>query len=213
VATRLELYCEASKGGYAILMTANTTRAHLFINGNDSAGCPEGRGYVDLGTDNRIDGSAINTATFKSLSCSIPGTNVAGNYMAVAGGRAGAGATAHAGGDLNLYGGGAYGTAGDVAGGAVRIRGGEHTGTARNGNINIVTTEGANVTTCIVGDLAYGSQVSTALEVQSTTQALLLSRMTTTQRDLMTPLNGMLIYNTTTNKFEGYENGSWTSLI
>lgn len=42
---------------------------------------------------------------------------------------------------------------------------------------------------------------------------LLLNRITTTQRGLLTPVNGMLIYNTTAGKFQGYEAGVWTNLI
>lgn len=36
---------------------------------------------------------------------------------------------------------------------------------------------------------------------------------TTTERDALTAANGMVIYNTTDNKFQGYENGSWANLI
>ena len=54
---------------------------------------------------------------------------------------------------------------------------------------------------------------SAILDITSTTGALLLSRMTTAQRDALTAVNGMLIYNSTDNKFQGYENGSWTNLI
>ena len=36
---------------------------------------------------------------------------------------------------------------------------------------------------------------------------------TTTERDALTAANGMVIYNTTDNKFQGYENGAWTNLI
>ena len=37
--------------------------------------------------------------------------------------------------------------------------------------------------------------------------------LTTTQRDALSASNGMLVYNTSTNKFQGYENGSWSNLI
>ena len=42
---------------------------------------------------------------------------------------------------------------------------------------------------------------------------LLLGNMTTTQRDALTAANGMIVYNTTANKFQGYENGAWANLI
>ena len=42
---------------------------------------------------------------------------------------------------------------------------------------------------------------------------LLLGNMTTTERDALTAANGMIIYNTTDNKFQGYENGAWVNLI
>jgi hypothetical protein len=42
---------------------------------------------------------------------------------------------------------------------------------------------------------------------------VLLGRLTTTERDALTAVNGMILYNTTLNKFQGYENGAWVSLI
>lgn len=42
---------------------------------------------------------------------------------------------------------------------------------------------------------------------------LLLGNMTTTERNALTAANGMIIYNTTDNKFQGYENGAWANLI
>tara|TARA_B110000305_G_scaffold118267_1_gene132813 strand:+ start:250 stop:1464 length:1215 start_codon:yes stop_codon:yes gene_type:complete len=41
----------------------------------------------------------------------------------------------------------------------------------------------------------------------------LLGRLTTTQRDALTAVNGMILYNSTDNKFQGYENGAWVNLI
>tara|TARA_R110001583_G_scaffold150370_1_gene302406 strand:- start:3555 stop:3782 length:228 start_codon:yes stop_codon:yes gene_type:complete len=41
---------------------------------------------------------------------------------------------------------------------------------------------------------------------------LKLNGITTTQRNALTAANGMLIYNSTDNKFQGYQGGSWTNL-
>lgn len=59
---------------------------------------------------------------------------------------------------------------------------------------------------------ANGSEVSAALEVQSTLGALLLPRMTTAERDALNAYNGMMIYNTTTNDTNFYEDGGWVSI-
>lgn len=39
----------------------------------------------------------------------------------------------------------------------------------------------------------------------------LIPSLTTSQRDALTVANGLLIYNSTLNKFQGYENSAWTS--
>tara|TARA_A100001388_G_scaffold13897_1_gene9419 strand:+ start:6665 stop:7747 length:1083 start_codon:yes stop_codon:yes gene_type:complete len=45
------------------------------------------------------------------------------------------------------------------------------------------------------------------------TGSMLMGNLTTTERDALTAANGMIIYNTTLNKFQGYENGAWANLI
>lgn len=54
---------------------------------------------------------------------------------------------------------------------------------------------------------------SAILDLSSTLGALLIPRMTTAQKLALTPVNGMIVYDSTLNKFQGYEAGVWTSFI
>ncbi len=61
----------------------------------------------------------------------------------------------------------------------------------------------------LTGNLVVGATSATgtsaALEVKSTTQGLLLPRLTTAQRDaISSPVEGLVVYNTTAGKFQGY---------
>lgn len=53
---------------------------------------------------------------------------------------------------------------------------------------------------------------SALLDLSSTTGALLVPRMTTAQRDALTAVDGMVIYNTTTTVLECREAGAWVNL-
>jgi len=55
-------------------------------------------------------------------------------------------------------------------------------------------------------------QINNGLTITSTTAALTVPRMTTTQRDALTAAVGMIIYNTTDSKFQGYAGSSWVNL-
>lgn len=58
--------------------------------------------------------------------------------------------------------------------------------------------------------LVGGVRVAAILELQSTTGAFLLPRMTTTQRNALAPLaNGMMVYDSTANDTYAYEAGAW----
>ena len=68
----------------------------------------------------------------------------------------------------------------------------------------------------LVGAVMVGADASPAtsaiLELQTTTGAFLPTRLTTTQRNAMTPVDGMIIYNTTTGVTEAREGGAWVNL-
>jgi len=63
-----------------------------------------------------------------------------------------------------------------------------------------------------VGIGTVSPAVSALLELASTTGALLITRLTTTQRDALTPVDGMIIYNSTTSKLQGYEASAWRDI-
>ena len=57
---------------------------------------------------------------------------------------------------------------------------------------------------------AAGTEVATmAASKTAFATAVQLASLTTTQRNALTAANGMVIYNTTTSKFQGYAGGSW----
>lgn len=58
--------------------------------------------------------------------------------------------------------------------------------------------------------LSATQEASAQLQGDSTTQGWLPPRMTSTQRDAITAVAGLIIYNTTTGKHEGY-NGTWNA--
>ena len=61
-----------------------------------------------------------------------------------------------------------------------------------------------------IGNGSTAANASSILDLTSTTKGLLLPRMTTTQVNaIVTPANGLLVYNTTIDHFCGYQAGAW----
>ncbi len=65
----------------------------------------------------------------------------------------------------------------------------------------------------VIGSSDTPTNSSCGLEIASTTKAFVVSRMSSTDITALTATNGMIVYDTTTNKFRGYENGAWANLI
>ena len=90
------------------------------------------------------------------------------------------------------------------------------------GNIVIGTTPDNGVTNNLISinkDGNLGVNILTPTEKLDvvgnikTSGFVQFGSLTTTERNALTPANGMVIYNSTDNKFQGYENGGWANLI
>lgn len=137
------------------------------------------------------------------------GPNIAGAGVAFGGGKAGSGASGMSGGNAQLFGGDAAGTTGNGNGGDVFIYGGTPVNSGRYGYVLI---DSAGNSTTVIG-ASSPTTLGAILELQSTTKAFLLPRMTTAQRDaIVNPQNGMMIYNTSTGFCEARRTGTWASI-
>jgi hypothetical protein len=63
-----------------------------------------------------------------------------------------------------------------------------------------------------VGIRTSSPATSATLEIAGTTGALLVPRLTTTERNALTAANGMILYNTTDNQMQARVNGAWVAL-
>jgi len=62
-----------------------------------------------------------------------------------------------------------------------------------------------------IGDLSDPT-TDASLDLKASDKALLFNRLTTTERDALTPTEGMGIFNTTTLQLENYDGTSWTAM-
>jgi len=88
--------------------------------------------------------------------------------------------------------------------------------TARSIIVNDIILQGSlstqgSVTPEIISDNEINLDAGTRIDLIR--GPIRMARFTTADRDLLLAQNGDIIYNTTTNKFQGYENGSWADLI
>ena len=63
--------------------------------------------------------------------------------------------------------------------------------------------------------LAIGNEtpnIEASLDIGTTAGPILLPRYTSSQRDAISAVDGMMIYNTTTSGFQGYAAGAWVNL-
>lgn len=80
-------------------------------------------------------------------------------------------------------------------------------GTFTNTNL-FVTLKNGNLG---IGNVNPQSKVDVTGDIKAT-GFIQFGSLTTSERNNLTPVNGMIIYNTTDNKFQGYQNGAWINI-
>jgi len=78
------------------------------------------------------------------------------------------------------------------------------------GSIQVGLPSTVQITTAL--GIGGAPATSAGIELSSTTKAVLNSRMNTTERDALTAVDGMILYNTSTLQMEGRVNGAWINL-
>ena len=62
------------------------------------------------------------------------------------------------------------------------------------------------------GNVGIGTEAPAGiLDVASTTEGMIIPRMTTTERNALTAVAGMMVYNTTDSKHQGYDGTTWNN--
>lgn len=234
VANSLEVYGEANTGvDLQISSSATRTEVLMYHSGGVSDVSDEGTNSIvrEIGTFPMVSSPTIGR---------IPRTtNTTGRDLSVVAGLAGPGAAGHAGGVLALTGGGAAGNT-IAAGGNVTITGGEGIAGGDGGAVNISggTPQGAGA----IGGMSLTSTgltinsgaspitlnntgtggirvnrtdaigASVAFDLQGVLKVLKLNSMTTTNRDALTAVEGMVVENSTTHKLNFYNGSAWVEV-
>ena len=86
------------------------------------------------------------------------------------------------------------------------------TGSIQNSGVLIDDSNNINTPASALFGAAGTPATSAVLELQTVTGALLLTRLTTAEIAALTAVNGMIVYNTTTDRFQGYFAGAWGDL-
>lgn len=218
-----------STGSGTLYHNAGINAGISYTIGNSSNGVTIGgsTGTVSLTSSNTGTGaiSLSSTSTSSALGISLGNSSYTSNTLAKTGVRIGDGYAPTAG--TGTYTGFGFTGTFNQTGGANGIIRGIYlnqtlTAVADFRAIEIAANEadakgiyqtGSSTTNNFVGGTMFGSTSApasvAAIEISSTTKGLLLPRMTTTQRDAITAVAGLVIYNTTTTKMECYDGATW----
>lgn len=163
--------------------------------------------FRDSGTNNTIMGGGFAGLRTANISAPSNPNNVAGRDLIVSGASSASTGAAYKGGDLYLYGGDAAGTSSTAVGGKVRLQGGTPYGSDPYGAV-VMQPSGGGVT--VGADSTPPDSV--LMRFESTTKAVQYVGMSTTQRNALTAVAGMVIFNSITSKLQVYDGSNWVDL-
>ena len=218
---------DGSLVGVGFAAGRNHTTGHSCTYIGFSAGYPAGAGDNTTGNYSTAIGTySLIGGNFNNV-LSITGVGTANNQIVIGGATninnaafcyyedmyIGKGVTHLTPGDIKIQGTGGLGT--DIDGGDLILASARATGDGDSGDIIAKYAppgvSGTTLTTLTTGLTFKGT--NGGFELSSTLGYLLLNRLTTAQKNALTAVNGMIVYDSTLNKFQGYENGAWTSFI
>lgn len=200
IANFLSIYVEANTSA-GLTLGSTSVRNVIVLQHEDIVA------FRDLGTNNTIMGGGFAGLRTANIAAPANPSNVAGRDLAISGANSQAATSAFKGGDLLLFGGDAAGTTGTAIGGKVLIQGGIPYGGDPYGTV-LMQPSGGGVT---VG-AETTPPASVLMRFESTTKAVQYVGITAAQRDLLTPVSGMLIFNSDTSKLQVYSGASWVDL-
>jgi len=221
-------------GSNTISTTGNISGGYILGNGSLLTGAPAGAtgatgatgapstvpgatGATGLGATGATGATGLGATGATGAPSTVPGaTGSTGATGLGATGATGLGATGATGAPSTVP--GATGATGSFSGSLTANINGQGYSIS---NVAIISATGNMIAANFVGGGAGTPQLisSTSLilgaatVVQVTGAPFRLASLTTGQRDALTAVNGDLIYNSSLNKFQGYENGAWVNLI
>lgn len=201
-------YSESSTAGDFRLDVNSLANFVVLTNNSTGATAVSDGGWLNVVFD-----ISTGQSFMENLAPAAPPTNIAGRDLVIAGSASGLGATGHAGGNLTLNGGRARGTSGSANGGNVNISGGPLVNGGSNGGVYLQPLIDGPVVACG----SSFSSTNAALDVQkgigAEARAFIVPRMSEAERDAMSnTINGMIIYNEDTNRFDFRRGGVWTNV-
>jgi hypothetical protein len=200
IANFLSVYVEANTSA-GLTLSSTSVRNVIVLSHEDIVG------YIDNGTNNTIIGGGIAGIRTANISAPAKPGLIAGRDLIISGANSLSTGAAFKGGDLYLYGGDAAGISSTAQGGKVRLQGGIPYGSDPYGTV-LMQPSGGGVT---VG-AETTPPASVLMRFESTTKAVQYVGITTVQRDLLTPVSGMVVFNSSTSKLQVYNGATWVDL-